>query len=102
MSSSTGHSQWADVGKDFENIKLSTPAPSVALITLNRPKALNALCAALMAEMNVAIDAAVKDDSIGAIVFTGSDKAFAGVCLYQTLYRLLLTSSGQLGRISRK
>lgn len=70
--------EWVDVGKNFENIKLSKPSPNVALITLNRPKALNALCTALITEMNVAIEAAVKDDSIGAIVFTGNERAFAG------------------------
>ena len=85
MSSTTSTEKWEDVGKDFENIKLSKPSPSVVLITLNRPKALNALCAALITEMNIAIEAAVKDDSIGAIVFTGNDRAFAGMVLVLSL-----------------
>ncbi|KAK7103872.1 hypothetical protein V1264_018680 [Littorina saxatilis] len=50
---------------------------NVALIKLNRPKALNALCDALMLEMTVALDDAEKDKDIGCIVITGSDKAFA-------------------------
>jgi len=50
---------------------------SVGLITLNRPKALNALCSPLMAEVAVALDDFQNDDTIGAIVITGSDRAFA-------------------------
>jgi len=50
---------------------------NVALITLNRPKALNALCNGLMTEVSQAIDKFESDDCVGAIVITGSDKAFA-------------------------
>jgi enoyl-CoA hydratase len=49
----------------------------VGLITLNRPKQLNALCDALVDEMGQALDAFEVDEGIGAIVITGSDKAFA-------------------------
>ena len=49
----------------------------VGLITLNRPKALNALNDALMDELGAALFAFDADDSIGAIVLTGSDRAFA-------------------------
>ncbi len=49
----------------------------VALIRLNRPKALNALCDQLMAELGVALLAFDADPGIGAIVLTGSDRAFA-------------------------
>lgn len=49
----------------------------VALITLNRPKALNALCDALIADINTATRDADQDKDIGAIVLTGSSKAFA-------------------------
>ncbi|XP_014212612.1 probable enoyl-CoA hydratase, mitochondrial [Copidosoma floridanum] len=69
----------------------STPAPAyefikvekvgqkgnVGLITLNRPKALNALNAKLMVEMNNAIEELDADDKIGAVVLTGNEKAFA-------------------------
>jgi enoyl-CoA hydratase len=47
------------------------------LITLNRPKALNALCAQLIRELGQALDAFEADDEVGAIVLTGSEKAFA-------------------------
>jgi len=50
---------------------------NVAVITLNRPKALNALCNGLMKEINEALDKYQKDDCIAAIVLTGSEKAFA-------------------------
>jgi len=47
------------------------------LITLNRPKALNALNDGLMDELGAALKAFDLDAGIGAIVITGSDKAFA-------------------------
>jgi enoyl-CoA hydratase len=50
---------------------------AVGVITLNRPKALNALCNQLVAELGQALDAFEADDAIGAIVITGGDKAFA-------------------------
>ncbi len=46
-------------------------------ITLNRPKALNALNDALMDELGAALLAWDADDTVGCIVITGSDKAFA-------------------------
>jgi enoyl-CoA hydratase len=49
----------------------------VGLITLNRPKALNALCDQLMTELGEALRAFDDDAAVGAIVLTGSEKAFA-------------------------
>ena len=49
----------------------------VRLLTLHRPAALNALCGQLIAEINAASAAADADDAIGAIVLTGSPRAFA-------------------------
>ncbi|MFA7292775.1 MAG: enoyl-CoA hydratase [Rhodocyclaceae bacterium] len=49
----------------------------VGLITLNRPKQLNALCDALVEEMKQALDSFEADEGVGAIVITGSEKAFA-------------------------
>ncbi len=60
----------------YENILVETRGP-VGLITLNRPEALNALCAALIDELGQALDDFEDDAAIGAIVLTGSDKAFA-------------------------
>jgi enoyl-CoA hydratase len=50
---------------------------AVGLVTLNRPAALNALCDQLMAELGEQILAFDADPAIGAIVLTGSEKAFA-------------------------
>ncbi|XP_064478861.1 enoyl-CoA hydratase, mitochondrial-like [Ornithodoros turicata] len=50
---------------------------NVALVTLNRPKALNALSGPLMNEVANAVDELNADKSVGAIVITGSEKAFA-------------------------
>ena len=62
----------------FEYILTSRPADGVALITLNRPKALNALCTPLFNELNSALKELDEDDSIRALVLTGSERAFAG------------------------
>jgi len=61
----------------FEHILTTSPAPGVALITFNRPKALNALFSPLILELNKALDVAQEDDAVGAVVLTGSEKAFA-------------------------
>lgn len=62
---------------NYEHIIVSQPKPSVTLITLNRPKSLNALNSALFHEINDATLKADENESIGAIVLTGSEKAFA-------------------------
>jgi len=49
----------------------------VALVTLNRPKQLNALNPELMQELGLALQAADADEALGAIVITGNEKAFA-------------------------
>jgi enoyl-CoA hydratase len=60
----------------YENILVETRG-RVGLIRLNRPKQLNALNDALMNELGDALAKFDADDGIGAIVLTGSDKAFA-------------------------
>ena len=60
----------------YENIIVET-REKVGFIQLNRPKALNALNSALLAELAEALEAFDKDNTIGAIVLTGSEKAFA-------------------------
>ncbi len=59
-----------------EMILTETRGP-VALITLNRPKALNALCDQLMRELGEALLAYDADPAVAAIVITGNEKAFA-------------------------
>jgi enoyl-CoA hydratase len=63
----------------YNYILTSRPEPAVNLITLNRPKALNALSSSLFKELNQALVEADNDQSVGAIVLTGSEKAFAGM-----------------------
>lgn len=60
----------------YENILVET-RDAVGLITLDRPHALNALNAALMSELCSALNTFEGDGAIGAIVITGSAKAFA-------------------------
>jgi enoyl-CoA hydratase len=60
----------------YENILVETRG-RVGLVTLNRPKALNALNDQLMNELGDALAKFEADEGIGAIVITGSDKAFA-------------------------
>ncbi|WP_122490657.1 enoyl-CoA hydratase [Pseudomonas viridiflava] len=60
----------------YETI-LSEVRDGVGLVTLNRPKALNALNARLIDELNHSLDAFEADSAIGCIVLTGSEKAFA-------------------------
>lgn len=60
----------------YENILVETEG-GVGIIRLNRPKALNALNSALIAELSAQLDAFETDDAIGCIVLTGSERAFA-------------------------
>jgi enoyl-CoA hydratase len=60
----------------YENIEVETHG-RVGLIRLNRPQALNALSLPLIHDLNTALDAFESDPGIGALVLTGSAKAFA-------------------------
>ncbi|MBI3441557.1 MAG: enoyl-CoA hydratase [Proteobacteria bacterium] len=60
----------------FENI-LVEKRGNIGLITLNRPKAMNALCGALMDEITLAVDQFESNAAIRVLVITGSEKVFA-------------------------
>jgi enoyl-CoA hydratase len=60
----------------YENILTKTEGKA-AIITLNRPKQLNALSGALMEELGTALKGFDADPEIGCIIITGSEKAFA-------------------------
>jgi enoyl-CoA hydratase len=64
---------------EYKTILVDRPSdsPRVALITLNRPKALNALNRQLMADVVAAAGELDADPDIGCIVITGSERAFA-------------------------
>ena len=61
---------------NYETI-LTEQRGRVGIITLNRPKALNALNSQLMTEVVTAAQAYDADQSVGAILITGSERAFA-------------------------
>ena len=61
----------------YELIQVRTEAEKVGIITLNRPKQLNALNSELMVEMGTALKAFDADPHIGCIILTGNEKAFA-------------------------
>jgi enoyl-CoA hydratase len=61
---------------DYENI-LVEQTGRVGVITLNRPQALNALNSGLLADVVAAASAFDRDPGVGAIVLTGSERAFA-------------------------
>jgi enoyl-CoA hydratase len=61
----------------YETIVTETPAEGVGLVRLNRPQALNALNSQLVREVFDALEAFDRDDSIGCMILTGSDEAFA-------------------------
>ena len=60
----------------YENILVETRG-AVGLITLNRPKALNALSAGLIKDLGAALSVFEDDAAIRCVVLTGSEKAFA-------------------------
>ncbi|MGZ5272415.1 MAG: enoyl-CoA hydratase [Ramlibacter sp.] len=61
----------------YETLQVRTEAGQVGIVTLHRPKQLNALNDQLMDELGAALRAFDADDAIGCIVVTGSEKAFA-------------------------
>ena len=61
----------------YETIEVRTEGEKVGIITLNRPKQLNALNDQLMDELGQALQAFDADEKIGCMVITGSEKAFA-------------------------
>ena len=61
----------------YQFINVHTEADKVGVITLNRPKQLNALSPDLMVELGAALTSFDADSAIGCIIITGSEKAFA-------------------------
>jgi enoyl-CoA hydratase len=61
----------------YEMILTETPSPDVGVVRINRPQARNALNSQVMHEIFTALEAFDRDDAIGCIILTGSDKVFA-------------------------
>ena len=83
----------------YEFIKTDTAGTDgrVGLVTLNRPKALNALCAGLMDELIRALNEFDNDPKVGAIVVTGSEKVNHRIC-----YRAFITTAELTGLCCRR
>lgn len=62
---------------EFVEASLVGEKKNVGLVRLNRPKALNALCNALVSDLAQAVKLFDKTPGVGAIVLTGNEKAFA-------------------------
>ena len=80
----------------YENIRTEVRgdgARKTGLITLTRPKQLNALNDALMDELGAALKAFDADAAIGCIVITGSEKAFAAGADISAMAKLNLTDT---------
>ena len=62
---------------NYESIVVRTESDRVGVVTLNRPKQLNALNSQLMDELGAALKTFDADERIGCMIVTGSEKAFA-------------------------
>lgn len=60
----------------FENIEIRTE-DGVGIVTLSRPKAMNALCSPLMDELTAVLDQWENDNTVRAVIITGNEKVFA-------------------------
>jgi len=74
---------------------------NVGVVTLNRPKALNALCDALISELAEAVHTFDKDESIGALIITGSEKAFAAGADIKEMMNQTYSSNIKTGLLER-
>lgn len=74
---STGTQQQSTSKYQYLLVDIKGKDSNVALVQLNRPKALNALCNGLMTELATVLQTLDQDKKIGCIVLTGSTRAFA-------------------------
>jgi enoyl-CoA hydratase len=88
----------------YENIlteELETGALKIGVIRLNRPNQRNALSDPLMDELGAALLAYDADDSVGCIILTGSEKAFAAGADITTMATYSYMDAFKKGHISR-
>ncbi|HTD56336.1 MAG TPA: enoyl-CoA hydratase-related protein, partial [Silvibacterium sp.] len=80
----------------YENILVES-RDGIAVVTLNRPKVLNALNQTLLAELDAAVAAIEADNSIRAVILTGAgEKAFAAGADIQELAQVSAVAGQQL------
>jgi len=72
-----GDTDYKEDPMNYESIVVRTEADRVGVVTLNRPKQLNALSNQLMDELGHALKTFDADEHIGCMIVTGSEKAFA-------------------------
>ncbi|XP_071528773.1 enoyl-CoA hydratase, mitochondrial [Panulirus ornatus] len=79
VAGNTWTTRYMSSARTFEHVLVEKRGEkgNIGLITLNRPKALNALCDQLMLELREAAGDLESDTSVAAIILTGSEKAFA-------------------------
>jgi len=77
LASTAGDQQTTKSKYEYLLVDVKGQNSNVALVQLNRPKALNALCDGLMRELSTVLETLDKDNKIGCIVLTGSTRAFA-------------------------
>ncbi|KAI1191116.1 ClpP/crotonase-like domain-containing protein [Nemania serpens] len=63
--------------RSYEYLQTAKPKPGVGQVTLDRPKALNALCTPLISELNQALREFNSAEDVSVIILTGSQRAFA-------------------------
>ena len=74
---------------EFENITIDQHGP-IAVLTVNRPKALNALNGTTLSELAMAADLIANDPEVGALIVTGAD-GFIGSCFVAKVVRMSCT-----------
>lgn len=87
--------------KNYENIIVRVEAEKVGVITLNRPKQLNALSDALMDELGNVLSILDADENIGCIIITGSERAFAAGADISVMAEYSFVDAYKKGHISR-
>lgn len=86
---------------EYSDILVERPMAGVGLVRLNRPNALNALRGQLMEELVTALRAFDRDSTIGAMVITGSDRAFSAGADITEMADATTTSMLNRGMIER-
>ncbi|MGH4051971.1 MAG: short-chain-enoyl-CoA hydratase [Clostridium sp.] len=86
---------------EFKNIVLQKE-DKVAVLTISRPKALNALNSETLKELNLAIDEVAKDDEIYALILTGEGKAFVAGADIAEMKELDVIAGRKFGKLGNE
>ncbi|MBE6065208.1 short-chain-enoyl-CoA hydratase [Clostridium cochlearium] len=86
---------------DFKNLILEKDG-KIAVLTINRPNALNALNSELLKELDSAIDCLSEDDEVLAVVLTGAGKAFVAGADIGEMKDLTVSEGRKFGTLGNK